>query len=76
MKSPAQPEDSHSLVILTTITVFGEIVLGDYESALTYPTVMREAFPATDQSGPQFVYRIGQEPGLTVRVEPPSKSAC
>ncbi len=69
IKAPAQPEDSRSLVIFTTITVFGEIVLGDYESQLTYPTVMREAFPATDQSGPPFVYWIGKEPGLTVRVE-------
>lgn len=68
----AQPEDSRSLAILTTITVFGDIVLGDYESGLTNPTFMAEALPTTAQSGLQFAYRLGPEPGLTFRVEPPT----
>ena len=70
IEAAAHPKDAQSLAIFTTITVFGAIVLGEYESGLTCPIVVNEALSATDQSAPQFVYRLGQKPGLTLRVAP------
>jgi hypothetical protein len=60
--------DTQHLAVLTTITVLDPIVIGDYESGLTYPTFLPERDPTADSRGIPFVYRLGQEPGLAFRV--------
>jgi hypothetical protein len=68
-RSPAS--DRHHLTIFTTITVLGPIVLGDYESGLTYPTLMPDRDPGADSGGIPFVYQLGPKPGLAFRVSIP-----
>ncbi len=53
-------------MILTTVTVYDSIVLGDYESGLTYPTVLLDPIPTAGSM--QFAYRLGQEPALRYRI--------
>jgi hypothetical protein len=55
--------DRQELVILTTITVFGSIVVGDYESGLTYPQPLPSREPDADPGSLGFVYQLGAEPG-------------
>lgn len=68
--APVRPPawDRQEFVICTTITVFDSIVLGDYESGLTYPTPMSVRDPAADPRGIRFVYRVGPEPGQVYRI--------
>jgi hypothetical protein len=52
------------LALFTTITVFDSIVLGDYESGLTYPTRLPLRKSTADPNHLPFVYRLGPKPGL------------
>lgn len=51
-------------VILTSIQIFDSIALGDYESGLTYPTVLLNQDLVAEPGSVSFVYRLGPEPGL------------
>ncbi len=62
---PSRIFEKQDLVILTTITVYDSIVLGDYDSGLTYPMILPGSIP--DQGEIEFVYRLGRNPGLTHR---------
>ena len=66
----AQPRSSEmqNLVILTTSAVYDSIVLGDYESGVTYPTVLPDPIPTTARGSTKFVYQLGPEPGLRHRI--------
>ncbi len=59
--------EGQQLVILTNITVFDSIVLGDYESGLTYPTPMPIPDPTAAPESLSFAYRLGTTPGLVYR---------
>ena len=58
---------SQQVVIFTTITVFESIVLGDYESGLTYPTPMPVRDPEAAPESISFAYQLGPTPGLVER---------
>ena len=56
--------DTQQPVILTRIQVFDSITLGDYESGLTYPTVLPNQDLVAEPGFVSFVYRLGRDPGL------------
>jgi hypothetical protein len=55
---------SQQLAVFTNIQVFDSIVLGDYDSGLTYPAMLPERDPAAAPGSISFVYRLGRKPGL------------
>ncbi len=56
--------DTQQPVMLTRIQVFESITLGDYDSGLTYPTVMPNQELVEEPGSVSFVYRLGRQPGL------------
>jgi len=61
---PGVNGDAVDLMLLTKITVFDSIILRDYESGLTYPTVLTELSRIKAGDYLEFQYITGQVPGL------------
>lgn len=66
ISAPENIESCHRLLILTSIRVFEDHVLGDYDSGITYPTAVREV--GTVRPGDRFRlrYETGSCPGVRV----------
>lgn len=59
--------DGASLLLTTTVTVFGPVVLREYESGLTHPVPLHD-FTAANCGGPiEFTYCLGSKPGFQYR---------
>lgn len=63
---PAVIEDRYTPHLRTSICIYGDHVLGDYDSGLTYPKPLSElgSFKAGDTI--DFAYRLGRDPSITV----------
>ena len=55
------------IMLVTTVTVFGSVVLNEYESGVTYPLILHELGHATAGSKIEFQYQIGSKPGFVYR---------
>lgn len=64
---PQIANDAGDLMILTNITVLDSIVLRDYESGLTYPTVLFDLGRIRSNDQLEFQYITGESPGLRWR---------
>lgn len=65
---PALPsQQSYTAMLLTRITVFGDIGLDDYDSGLTYPCLLQDAGPLRGGEVLEFRYRLGANPGFAFR---------
>jgi hypothetical protein len=53
----------YSLVLATTIRIFGVHELREYESGLTHP-LMVNGWRAGEEL--EFIYRLGEKPGFTI----------
>ncbi len=60
-------EDGLRLVLLTKVRVFGSIVLGDYESAITCPHPLEWLDETKHSGGLEFTYATGTRPGFRYR---------
>jgi predicted GNAT superfamily acetyltransferase len=59
-------------MLCTEVTVYGDEVLGDYDSGVSYPEWLRELGPLDGGEELDVRYRVGPEPGFEVhRVRPP-----
>lgn len=67
IRVPDIPIEARDMLILTNITVFDSIVLRDYESGLTYPTVLFDSGRIRDADQFEFQYVTGETPGLRWR---------
>jgi hypothetical protein len=63
---PAFIEDRYTPHLRTSICVFGDHVLGDYDSGLTYPKRLSEYGSFKDGETLNFAYRLGRNPTLVV----------
>jgi len=61
---PAQIAPGYELKILTKIVTFGDIVIQDYESGLTFPHPPMGDFETAPGTKFELRYRLGEEPGL------------
>jgi hypothetical protein len=59
---------AYKLMLLTEITVFDSIVIGDYHSGITYPVVCDELDGIESGSQIEFHYQTGAHPGLQYRI--------
>jgi hypothetical protein len=66
---PALPAGGpRSLMLLTRIQVLDSICLGDYDSGISYPTVLADVNSLGGAGRLEFRYRLGPQPGFTYRV--------
>jgi hypothetical protein len=68
---PATITGPRHLVLATRIQVFGDVVLDDYESGLTWPTVLTPLGRVGSGDRVELRYVLGQEPGFRYDVLPP-----
>jgi hypothetical protein len=61
---PEIPDDTYELMILTDITVLGTVVLSDYESGISYPTVLKDLGRIRSGDQLESQYFVGVKPGL------------
>nr|WP_315467638.1 hypothetical protein [uncultured Undibacterium sp.] len=67
LQMPLETQDGYSPKLVTTITVYQDIVIGIYDSGLTYPRSLNVAFRAGDYLN--FIYELGASPKLVIEVE-------
>ncbi|WP_222612325.1 SAM-dependent methyltransferase [Undibacterium flavidum] len=68
LQIPSEVPRGYSPMLLTTITVYQNILLNTYDSGLTCPRRFNADFSAGDYLN--FTYQLGANPKLTVEVEP------
>lgn len=64
---PAGAGGGLNLALLTSVTVFGAVALGDYESAITFPRILCHLGQVGGGARVEFVYRAGGRPGFEYR---------
>jgi hypothetical protein len=64
VETPAEATENFYLTLQTTIIVFGQFALGEYESLLTYPIVMHDVGKIRGGMKVGFSYRLGRQPGF------------
>jgi hypothetical protein len=62
------PAGLNTFFLLTAITTFGTITLGDYDSGLSYPTVLGQLSLLEPGAQIDFQYQLGERPGLIYTV--------
>lgn len=67
LDAPGAITDSVNLLLMTTITIFETIVLGEYESGLTHPVHLPDVTALTWGSQIEFTYCLGSRPGFQYR---------
>ncbi len=68
LTAPQLADVNYQLMILTEITIFDSISLGDYDCGLTYPTIIQELGSIGSQQQLEFCYVMGEKPGLRCRL--------
>ena len=63
-----RPVTATTFFLLTYITTFGAIHLNDYDSGLSYPTVLEPLGNLTPGTSIQFHYTLGDHPQFTYRI--------
>jgi hypothetical protein len=66
--APAYAGAERSLLILTHVRVFDDLELGDYDSGISYPTVLRPPTTVAPGARLELSYEGGPEPGLRGRI--------
>ena len=61
-------DKQYQAMLLTGIVVFESIVLGDYDSGLTYPTILHDLDVLRGGETIEFRYHLGERPGFRHRV--------
>ncbi len=61
-------DQSLGIVLVTTVRVFGSVVLGEYESGVTYPLILHDLGRVSDGLKIEFQYQTGKKPGFTCRL--------
>lgn len=67
LDTPGAIIDGANLMLMTTVTVFESIVLGEYESGLTHPVYLPGFTALTCGSQIEFTYCQGSRPGFQYR---------
>lgn len=68
LKIPEVSTSGTYFMLLTEILVFGDISLGDYESGITYPTILHDLSELRNGQKIKFRYEFGENPGLRYQV--------
>ncbi|NUO03457.1 MAG: class I SAM-dependent methyltransferase [Saprospiraceae bacterium] len=66
-KAPEQMAEQPHCLLFTTITVFGDLVLNEYESGLTYPKTVYELGRIQAGNVLEFRYQLDGAPGFRCR---------
>lgn len=71
---PALDDDRvwHAM-LLTEVAVFGDRVLGDYDSGVTYPVVLHDVGVLRGGEAIEVRYRLGNQPGFDARIARPPR---
>ncbi|MGB7922240.1 MAG: hypothetical protein WCF57_03245 [Pyrinomonadaceae bacterium] len=67
LKVPTHADEGLKLTLMTSIKVFGSIVMGEYESELTCPTILHDIGPFGHDTQIEFSYIISERPGFNYR---------
>jgi len=65
---PSPLEARYRPMLLTTVNVYGDVVLKDYDCSLTIPRLILASQPLHGGEVLQFEYRLGTTPGLACKV--------
>lgn len=65
---PSPLEARYRAMLLTTVVVYGDIELRDYDCSLTIPRPITTSQPLSGGEALQFEYRLGTKPGLAWNV--------
>jgi hypothetical protein len=68
LRAPQLVNGNHQLMILTKITIFDSITLGDYDCGLTLPNIIDEFGNIGSHQQLEFCYVTGEKPGLRCRL--------
>ncbi len=68
LRVPQLDDESYKLMILTDITVFDNIVIGEYDAGVTYPAVLDDVGRIESGMELEFYYLTGERPGLRYKI--------
>lgn len=65
---PQENFDGMAFLLLTEIKIFGNIFLGDYQSGITYPTILFDIPKGSCEQKIEFKYEFGETPGVRHKI--------
>ncbi len=72
LEIPQEVTPGRVIILATTITIFDSVELCDYESGITYPTVLYNLEEVRPGDRLEFSYQLGTDPGFNYRLLPNS----
>ncbi|HRX01614.1 MAG TPA: hypothetical protein P5148_00585 [Anaerolineae bacterium] len=61
---PSRPAEENQFMLLTTVHIFGDVVIRDYESEVSHPVILYDLNSVASGAEIEFTYATGSKPGF------------